>query len=59
VTPLDAFTCQMCAREFLFEADVLNAVREKLRRVEMPRGLEERIARLIATEAKKGMDGVR
>ena len=46
--------CEMCADEFQFEANVLTAIREKLRRVSIPKGLEERIARLIARERGKG-----
>jgi anti-sigma factor (TIGR02949 family) len=46
--------CEMCAHEFHFEARVLEAIREKLRRVEVPAGLRERIAKLIASEGGNG-----
>lgn len=35
--------CDVCAREYRFEAGVLAAVREKLRRLAMPAGLMQRI----------------
>ena len=42
--------CEMCAGEFAFEARVLGAMREKLVRIEVPAGLQQRIRRLIAAE---------
>lgn len=35
--------CAGCAREFNFEASVLNGVREKLRQIELPPSLQARI----------------
>jgi anti-sigma factor (TIGR02949 family) len=42
--------CEMCTEEFHFEARVLNAVREKLRRLVVPETLRERVAKVIAGE---------
>ena len=36
-------TCAGCAREFNFEASVLNGVREKLRQIDLPESLQARI----------------
>ena len=36
--------CEVCAREFVFEANVLAEVRAKLRRLAVPPGLAARIA---------------
>lgn len=35
--------CEQCTREFHFEGQVLEGVREKLRRIRVPAGLTERI----------------
>ena len=48
--------CEVCASEFSFEARVLGAVREKLRQIELPGRLKERVARLIAAERAKPSD---
>jgi len=39
--------CEACSREFVFEASVIEAVREKLRRVAAPPGLIARITAQI------------
>jgi anti-sigma factor (TIGR02949 family) len=39
--------CAGCAREFNFEASLLNGVRQKLRQIEMPPSLEARVLRLL------------
>ena len=41
-------TCAICATEYTFEASMLRTVREKLRRIQAPPGLLERITRRIA-----------
>jgi anti-sigma factor (TIGR02949 family) len=41
-------TCAICATEYTFEASMLRGVREKLRRIQAPPGLLERITRRIA-----------
>lgn len=43
--------CARCAREFDFEAEVLEAVREKVRRIRAPDGLRARISALLRREA--------
>lgn len=50
-------TCVCCAREFAFEADVLQQVRVRVRRVAAPQALIERIARLLAAERGGGDAG--
>ena len=42
--------CEVCAPEFAFEERVVATLREKLLRVEVPAGLQARIARLISSE---------
>ena len=42
--------CAGCAREFNFEASVLNGVREKLRQIDLPPSLEARILAVIKVE---------
>lgn len=46
--------CAQCANEFDFERRTLDAVREKLQRIEAPADLRRRIARAID---KAGQDG--
>ena len=46
--------CAGCASEFNFEASVLHGVREKLRQIDIPSGLEARIAALLEAEAGGG-----
>ena len=46
-------TCEACAREFGFEASVVSAVRAKLRLVEVPDTLLDRVARSLARERAK------
>lgn len=50
-------TCGDCAGEYRFEAGVLEGVRQKLRRLDAPSGLLERISALIAEEQAKGDRG--
>ncbi len=47
--------CAFCAAEFAFEADVLDAVRAKLRRIMAPPSLLERVRRALesAGDARK------
>jgi anti-sigma factor (TIGR02949 family) len=40
--------CAMCSREFVFEAEVIRSVRQKLQRVSVPPGLLDRIIGQIA-----------
>ena len=42
--------CEACVREFGFEASVLSAVREKLRDVNVPDTLLDRVAMSLARE---------
>jgi len=44
--------CEMCAREFAFEAFVLSQTRAKLARIDVPDDLRERIARALRTEGE-------
>jgi len=43
--------CAGCASEFNFEASVLRGVRDKLRQIDLPDGLEARIAALLEAES--------
>jgi anti-sigma factor (TIGR02949 family) len=40
--------CELCAREYQFEARVIADVRAKLGRVDVPAGLAERVAQRLA-----------
>jgi len=42
--------CAGCAREFNFEASVLNGVRTKLRQIELPPSLEARIVAALQSD---------
>jgi anti-sigma factor (TIGR02949 family) len=42
--------CEMCAREFSFEEQVLQEVRTKLSRIEMPPDLRSRLFQLLDEE---------
>jgi anti-sigma factor (TIGR02949 family) len=42
--------CAGCAREFNFEASLLNGVREKLRQIELPPSLQSRILTALENE---------
>jgi anti-sigma factor (TIGR02949 family) len=46
--------CDACSREFVFEASVIEAVREKLRRVAAPPDLIARISAQIQGERADG-----
>ena len=46
--------CEACSREFVFEASVLEAVRERLRRVAAPPDLIARISAQIQAERDDG-----
>ena len=48
--------CEACIREFGFEASVVRAVRAKLRNVEVPETLLDRVAMSLARE-RAGGDG--
>lgn len=41
-------TCEVCAREYRFEARVIAEVKGKLGRVDVPAGLAERVAKRLA-----------
>ncbi|MDQ3995994.1 MAG: zf-HC2 domain-containing protein [Gemmatimonadota bacterium] len=43
-------TCEACVREFGFEANVIRAVRAKLRQVDVPETLLDRVAMSLARE---------
>ena len=47
-------TCEACSREFVFEASVIEGVREKLRRVAAPPDLIARISAQIQGESDDG-----
>lgn len=47
-------TCAVCALEHDFERHVLDDVREKLRRIEMPAELEARVAHAIERARRDG-----
>jgi anti-sigma factor (TIGR02949 family) len=49
-------SCAACAREFAFEAEVLATVRAKLRRVDAPVALRDKVSRLLADERVR-LDG--
>lgn len=42
--------CAMCAGEFAVEGDLLDMLKEKLRRIQAPQGLMDRIAARLAEE---------
>ena len=44
-------TCEICAREFSFEAFVLTQARAKLARIDVPETLKARIARALTSDA--------
>jgi anti-sigma factor (TIGR02949 family) len=46
--------CEACAREFGFEANVVRAVRAKLRDVELPDTLAARVSMALARERARG-----
>ena len=50
--------CEACIREFGFEASVLRAVRSKLRDVEVPQTLMDRVAMSLASARANKGDGV-
>ncbi len=41
-------TCAVCAAEHRFEASVLSEIRTKLRRIEVPRELRQKLSRLLS-----------
>jgi anti-sigma factor (TIGR02949 family) len=46
--------CEACSREFVFEASVIEGVREKLSRLTAPPGLVARISAQIRREGEAG-----
>jgi anti-sigma factor (TIGR02949 family) len=46
-------TCAVCASEHKFESGVLEGVRQKLQRLEVPEGLMARISARIAADASR------
>ena len=49
--------CEACIREFGFEASVIRAVRAKLREVEVPQSLADRVAMSLARERARDGGG--
>ncbi len=47
-------TCEVCAREFGFEKTVLQEVRTKLQRIDVPLDLRSRLSRLLEQERTQG-----
>ncbi len=51
-------TCVACATEYAFEASMLSELRMRLRRIDVPKDLLDRIAvRLASTHANEGDEG--
>lgn len=50
-------TCEVCAREFGFEAAVVHSVKTKLQRIGVPGELRTRLARLLEAEREKNRGG--
>ncbi len=46
--------CVNCAREFRFEAGILDGVRARLRRIQVPDQLADRISHALRLEARQG-----
>jgi anti-sigma factor (TIGR02949 family) len=46
--------CAACSREFVFEASIIQAVRGKLRRLDAPPALLNRISREISRAVEEG-----
>ena len=46
--------CAACSREFVFEAGIIEAVRGKLRRLDAPPALLNRISREISRAVEEG-----
>jgi anti-sigma factor (TIGR02949 family) len=49
--------CEACIREFGFEANVIREVRTKLRQVDVPQSLVDRVAMSLARERASERDG--
>lgn len=49
--------CAVCAAEYGFETRLVDGLREKLRRTELPGELRGRLAALLAAPAGPGCDG--
>ena len=47
-------TCEMCAREFGFEERMLSGLRDKMRRIQSPDGLAEKVAKSLARAREEG-----
>ena len=47
-------TCDACATRFAFAAEVVDQLKEKLRRIAVPSGLLERLEARLAAEATAG-----
>lgn len=45
--------CANCAREFHFEAGILEGVRSRLRRIRVPEHLADRISQALRLEARR------
>ena len=43
--------CEMCAREYRFEASVLEGIRKRVRRIQLPPDLMGRLSRRLSTAA--------
>lgn len=46
--------CEGCAREFRFEASLLDGVRQKLRQIDLPDGLQSRVLAALERERTLG-----
>ncbi|MFN2565052.1 MAG: anti-sigma factor [Gemmatimonadaceae bacterium] len=49
-------TCEGCAKEYAFEASLIQSVRVKLRHIDVPESLLERVATALARE-REGRNG--
>jgi anti-sigma factor (TIGR02949 family) len=49
--------CAACAREFEFEASLLQSVRGKLRQIALPEALQLKVLELIGAELREGDNG--
>lgn len=43
--------CEACASEYVFEAEVLNQVRAKVQRIDLPSGLRAKVMRALSEAA--------
>jgi anti-sigma factor (TIGR02949 family) len=50
-------TCEACASEYAFEVSLIRSVREKLRHIDVPESLLERVSTTLARERVEGGAG--